>query len=54
MKFKHEKFDHTYGYYVQEYKDDKVPGKTLNLTKQEFTSFKEKLKDGGWNESARR
>lgn len=61
MKFKHEKFDHTYrvsmgtyGYYVREYKEDKVPGSVLNLTKQEFTNFKEKLKDGGWIESARR
>ena len=61
MKFKHEKFDHTYqvsmgtyGYYVREYKDDNVPGPVLNLAKHEFVNFKEKLKDGGWIESTRR
>jgi hypothetical protein len=33
-------------------RDGKVPGKTLEMNKQEFKNFESMLKKGGWNEQS--
>jgi len=60
MKYVSEHHDHVYyvspnvhgDYSVRHFNRGSIPGKTLDLTKDQYNNFQKMLKDGGWNEQS--
>jgi hypothetical protein len=59
MKYVHQNHTHVYyisrglhNYAVRHWENGTVPGKTLELTKDQFKNFEKMLKDGGWHEQS--
>jgi hypothetical protein len=59
MKYVHQNHDHVYyvsrglyNYSVRQWEKGSVPGKLLEMDKDQYKNFEKMLKDGGWNEQS--
>lgn len=61
MKYVHQHHEHVYyvskglyNYSVRHWEKGMIPGKVLDMDKEQFKNFEKMLKEGGWNEQSTR